>query len=309
MIAVVGGYGQGLTMRVSRSPEAGETIAGGVLSMDHGGKGSNQAVAVRRLGVDSSIVTALGEDDAALAARSLWAEEGVTDRAVVIPGVCTMTGFILVEPSGENRICIADGALADLRPEHLDGQLTDLTAEDILLVSLEIPLESAALALRIAQGRGARTILNPAPANAGSATLLSNTDVATPNRSELAVLSGLPEPTGLDEVAACCAALRARTGYTGELIITLGAEGAYVDDGDHALIEPIPVPEVVDTTGAGDAYSAALAVALHEGSSVREAAHFAAAAGALAVQQEQAIPSLPSRADVDRLNESRASSR
>lgn len=309
MIAVVGGYGQGLTMRLPRSPEAGETVAGGVLSTDHGGKGSNQAVAVRRLGVESLIVTALGEDDAAAAARRLWAEEGVADRSVEIAGGRTMTGFILVEPSGENRICLADGALAELRPEDVDGQLTDLTAGDIMLVSLEIPTAVASRALNIARERGARTILNPAPAAADAADLLQYSDVITPNRNELAVICGLPEPTSPEEVAACCAALRLRTGYAGEVVVTLGSAGAYVDDAESLLIEPAPVTRIVDTTGAGDAYSAALAAALHEGASVREAARFAAGAGALAVTREQVIPSLPYRADVDRLNESRVSSR
>lgn len=308
MIAVVGGYGVGLTMRLPRSPRAGETVASGVLSSDHGGKGSNQAVAVRRLGVASLIITALGEDDAATEARRFWADEGVADRAVELAGSRTMTGFIMVDSEGENRICVADGALAELVPEALEGRLDGIGPGDIVLVSLEIPTDVAAWALRVARESGARTVLNPAPVAAHTSALLQYADVLTPNRSELAVLAGLPEPQGADEVAACCASLRASTGYAGELIVTLGAAGAHVDDGKGDLIPPIQISEVVDTTGAGDAYSAALAVALHEGASAREAAHFASAAGALAVTQERVIPALPYRADVDRLDESRTRS-
>lgn len=306
MIAVVGGYGQGLTMRLARSPLPGETVGGGVLSSDHGGKGSNQAVAARRLGVDALIVTAIGDDTAGAAARELWAAEGVTDHAVQVPGVGTMTGFILVEPSGENRICIADGALASLSPEHLDAPLALIGPGDIVLVSLEIPFAAAWHALDVARERGALTIVNPAPVIPGARELLTRADIVTPNRGELGALAGVAAPETIDEVRLGCSALREITGYTGALVVTLGADGVFVDDGDHTIVPPTRVTKVVDTTGAGDAFSAAFAVAIHEGATIREAARFATAAAAFTVTREQVIPSLPYRADVDRLTETGA---
>lgn len=300
MITVVGGYGLGLTMRVPHAPRAGETVSGGVLSRDHGGKGSNQAVAVRRLGVESRIVTALGPDEAAAAARALWVAEGVEDHAVVIDDAATMTGFILVDPSGENRICIADGALRELAPAHVDPGLASLAHGDLVLVSLEIPTAAAARALEVGRERGARTILNPAPVASDTRDLLRFVDVLTPNRGELAVLAGTPEPQNADAVRSSCATLRETTGYRGAIIVTLGADGVLVDSGESVTaLAPIAVPRVVDTTGAGDAFSAALAVALHEGRDLVAAARLAAAAGALAVTREQVIPSLPTRAELD----------
>lgn len=308
MIAVVGGYGQGLTMRVPRSPDAGETLAGGVLSADHGGKASNQAVAIARLGGAAMLVSAVGDDAAGSAAREFWAAEGVVDRVVTLPGEATMTGFIIVEPSGENRILLADGALAVIAPEHVEGPLSELGEGDLVLVSLEIPHATALRALEVARERGARTVLNPAPASAETRSLVPHADVLTPNRGELAAIVGAPHPATHDALRACVAAL-GDLGFTGELVVTLGGDGVLVVDADGTeLVPPVAVERVVDTTGAGDAFSAALTVALSEGASIREAARFAATAGAFAVTREQVIPSLPYRADLDRQNPSGATS-
>ncbi len=299
MIAVVGGYGQGLTMRVPRSPEAGETVSGGVLSSSHGGKGSNQAIAIRRLGGEALLASAVGDDEAGAAGRGLWSAEGVVDRVITIPGTRTMAGFILVEPSGENRICIADGALGGIRATHVEEALVELTSADTVLVSLEIPVDAAAAALVVGRRRGARTILNPAPAGEGSARLVAYADVLTPNRSELGALVGRSAPETEDELAECCRLLRVELGFGGILVVTLGADGVLVDDAEgRSRIPGLPV-DVVDTTGAGDTFSAALAVLLAEGADVRTAARFASVAGALAVTRAEVIPALPSRADVE----------
>lgn len=301
VIGIVGGYGQGMTMRVPRSPEAGQTVAGGVLSIDHGGKGSNQAVAAARLGASVLLVSAIGDDAAGRTGRELWAAEGVQDRTTVIPGMSTMAGFIIVEPSGENRICIAPGALDRLRPDHVDAGLAGLTASDVVLVSLEIPLDAARRALGIGRERGAFIVLNPAPATPWARGLLAGADLITPNRSELAALAGRDEPATDEELSACIASLREVTGYRGGIVVTLGADGVLVDDGASTRLPAHPVDAVVDTTGAGDAFSAALAVALTEGRELRDAARFAAVAGALAVTREQVVPALPDRTTLDRL--------
>lgn len=299
-IAVVGSYGVGLTMRLDRMPVAGETLAGGVFSSGHGGKGSNQAVGAARLGADVSFLTAVGDDAMGRDAHTLWSEEGVDATKVVsIPGVATMVGVILVEPSGENRIVIATGALDHLAPEHVEGFRSELAAADIAVVSMEIPLPTVLAALRAAREEGARTMLNPAPAQPLPDEAWAAIDVLTPNRTEAAILLG-HDPDADESPEDLAGALHERG--VGVVVITLGGDGALIcDDGGVRTVPAVPAPAVVDTTGAGDAFTAALAVALAEGRSTDDAVRFAAAAGAHAVSIAEVIPALARRSDIERL--------
>jgi ribokinase len=208
-----------------------------------------------------------------------------------------MVGMILVEPSGENRIVVAGGALEHLRPDHVEAFRAQLAAADIVVVSLEIPVETAVAALRIAREAGTRTLLNPAPAQALSGEVWGLVDIVTPNRTEAAILlgddPGAPEPPG-----ALAAALHARGAET--VVLTLGADGALVHDHLGArAIDPVVPPSVVDTTGAGDAFTAALAVELAAGRSTDDAVRFATRVGAHVVGIPEVIPSLPRRADLN----------
>ena len=161
---VVGSYGVGLTLATDRVPDAGETVIGRSFSTGHGGKGSNQAVAARRLGARVTLFTAVGADAFGAGARALWDDEGVEHDQVVTGTGSTMVGVILVDASGENRIAIAPGVLSDFGPQHLD-RLADALADcDVLLVGLEIPLATAVAALRAGRAAGVTTVLNPAPA-------------------------------------------------------------------------------------------------------------------------------------------------
>lgn len=293
-ISVVGGYGVGMTMQVGHAPEAGETVGDGILAVGPGGKGSNQAIACARLGADVSLFTAVGADAAADDARSLWRSEGVNCTAIV-KRAATMTGFILVEPSGENRIAIAAGALAGLEPEDLASFAAEIEGSDLLLVSLEIPVRVAVEALAIASRAGVTTVLNPAPAAELPDAAWSTIDYLTPNAGEGAALLGLdvlPSPT---EVAR---RLHARCGAT--VVMTRGGSATIVE-GHAGLLEvaALAAPRVRDTTGAGDAFSAAFAVALAEGRDLSDAVRFANGAGALAVSVDEVIPSLPRRTDLD----------
>ncbi|MFI9638766.1 ribokinase [Micromonospora sp. NPDC051925] len=295
-IAVVGSYGAGLTMRVPRMPVAGETLSGGRFASGHGGKGSNQAVAAARLGAQVSLLTAVGRDQFGAAARQLWAEEGVDAGGVRDTDAATMVGVILVDADGENRIAIAPGALDELTPADVEGFADRIGAADLTVVCLEIPLPVALAALRVAHERGVRTLLNPAPAVALPPEAWEWIDVLTPNASEARVLTGLgpDDPATGDELMDL---LRAR--YTGTVVLTLGAEGALVDNaGQRQLVAPVTVPRVVDTTGAGDAFTGALAVALARGDDLTDAVRYAAAAGAHAVGTAEVIPALPGPDDV-----------
>ncbi|HET7146585.1 MAG TPA: ribokinase [Gaiellaceae bacterium] len=270
-VAVVGSYGVGLTVEVERMPEAGETVVGRSFRIDHGGKGSNQAVGAARLAAEVHFLTAIGDDAFGHDAVALWETEGVHAEAVVAPPAATMTAPIFVEPSGENRIVIVPGALERLTRAHVDSFAERIAAADVCIVQLEIPVSTALYALEVARAAGVRTILNPAPAP--PAPIAPAVDYLTPNETEAAAVAGA----------------------RGTLVVTLGDEGAELDG---VRVPPFPA-SAVDTTGAGDAFNAAFAVALAEGASDLDAVRWGCAAGAHMVEHAGVVPGLPTRAELE----------
>ena len=270
-IAVVGSYGVGLTFGMERAPERGETLIGTLFRRDDGGKGSNQAVGAARLGAEVSLLTAVGEDGFGDRAFELWAEEGIDASAVLRVPAPTMTAGILVEESGDNRIVIVPGALSALTPRHVDAFAAQIGAADVLLVQLEIPLETALRALEVGRAAGVRTILNPAPAPASP--IAPAADYLTPNESEALAVADADAT----------------------LVVTLGEQGARLR-GDRI---PAFAATPVDTTGAGDAFCAAFAVALADGAADAEAVRWGCAAGAHMVEHEGVVPGLPTRAQLE----------
>lgn len=293
-ISVVGGYGVGMTMHVAHVPVAGESVGDGVLTVGPGGKGSNQAIACARLGAEVSLFTAVGRDPAAADAVGLWAAEGV--RCVpAVKSAPTMTGFILVEPSGENRIAVAAGALAQLTPNDLDPFADEIASSDLLLVSLEIPVPVAVAALEAARRFGVTTLLNPAPAAELPDAAWSSVDYLTPNSVEAVRLLRRQAADTPIEIARTLS-----NGLGPTVVMTCGPSPTIVATGtDSFPVDVLPAPCVMDTTGAGDSFSAALAVALAERRELRDAVRFANGAGALAVSVDEVIPSLPRRADLE----------
>lgn len=286
-------------MRMVSAPDAGETVTGGVLSQGHGGKGSNQAVGAARLGANVSLFTAVGDDDHGRAAREFWKAEGIDASAVVTTPAATMVGFILVDESGENRIAIAPGALAELALADAEQFREAISEAEILVVSLEIPVPVALRLLKIARDVGTTTILNPAPASRLPDKAWATIDYLTPNSTEAAIL--LAEPA-LETQDAAAAAERLAARFTGTVVLTGGSAGAVVAEGGALTRVPaVPVANVVDTTGAGDAFTAAFAVAIAEGQDTVAAARFASAAGAHAVTVAEVIPSLATRPQLEAL--------
>ena len=269
-IAVVGSYGVGLTFGSARVPERGETVIGTLFRTDDGGKGSNQAVGAARLGAEVTFLSAVGTDPFGDRAHELWEREGVDASGVIRSEEPTMTAAILVESAGDNRIVIVPGALSKLTPAHVEGFAPQIEAADALLVQLEIPVETALRALEVGNAAGVRTILNPAPAPAQP--IAPRADYIAPNETEA------------DAVA----------GAAGTLVVTLGEEGARLGD---ELVPAFPA-RPVDTTGAGDAFCAAFAVALAEGASDGDAVRWGCAAGAHMVEHPGVIPGLPTRAQL-----------
>jgi ribokinase len=296
MIVVVGSYNVGFTFRSPRLPAPGETLLGSGFSEGPGGKGSNQAVAAARLGARVRMVGRVGSDRYGADAFALWEREGVDAHHVSRAPVHTGAGVILVDDRGENSIVVAPGANDLLTPAEVDAAHAAFAGAAVVLLQLETPTDAVDRAATLARAVGARVILNPAPARPLPDVLLAKVDVLTPNHTELATLAGLA-PEAPYDVRAAVAGLLARG--VGSVVLTRGSAGASVATRDAWVNLPAPRVAVVDTTGAGDAFSAALAVALAEGRELVDAAEFAVRAGALAVTKPEVVPALPTRAEVE----------
>lgn len=276
-IVVVGSINLDLSATVARLPEPGETITGASLSRFPGGKGANQALAARRLGAEVRLVGCVGDDAAAEEALALLRDEKVDLTHVqVLPDSPTGIALICVAPSGENQIVVAPGANARMDP----GALT-LPSADALICQLEIPADVITQAA--AEFRGF-FCANLAPAKEIDATVLQRADLVIVNETEAAWYG--------DTLEAC----------SGLVATTYGSRGASLRKGGALIAEAEP-PAVtaVDTVGAGDAFTAALTVALIEGEDPADALRFGCAAGAAAATRAGAQPSLPTRAEVDAL--------
>ncbi|HVX15796.1 MAG TPA: ribokinase [Pirellulales bacterium] len=298
-IIAVGSVNTDLVIRVPRLPRPGETVLGGEFLQAAGGKGANQAVAAARASRDPvAFVAAVGDDPFGQQSLKQLAAENLDLRGVrIIPGVASGVAQIVVDAKGENAIAVAPGANAALRPADLDALPEGFwTGAAVLVVCLEIPLDTVAHALERAKRAGLITVLNPAPAGAlrERLELLELVDVLTPNELEAAELIG----ESSDDPSAAAARLR-QLGAR-DCIVTLGAAGCLVA-GDRVERCPAMKVRVVDTTAAGDAFTGALAVALAEGRNLADAARFANRAAALAVTRAGAQPSLPSRAEIESL--------
>jgi ribokinase len=305
-IVVVGSSNTDMTVRLPRLPMPGQTILGGGFATTPGGKGANQAVAARRAGGDVALITAVGSDDLGKNALDLYRREGIDVRyAQVHEGVPSGVALIFVADDGENMIGVASGANHRLVASEIDCLPDSIfRASDILLVGLEIPLETAERAIERGSRAGMRVILNPAPVPGSPASitsrLLSQVDVLTPNRLEALALVGVDPFTDSDPDWNRCAQSLLQSGARA-VVITLGAQGCLVATMASKLRVPAPSVEAIDTVGAGDAFNGALAVALAEGRSIAEAATWATAAAALAVTQPGAQSALPFRAAIDGL--------
>jgi len=264
------------------------------IGVDHGGKGSNQAVAARRLGAQVALLTAVGPDAFGAMGRTLWQDEGIDARNVITGRLATMMGSIVVEAGGENQIVVGMGALSELTADDADAFAAQIAAAQVCAVSLEVPATVAARALSLARQAGTLALLNPAPAVALPDEVIRDVDVIVPNRSEAELITGSAVGTEADMLVD---RLRQRT--RAHIVLTLGADGAMVDDGTTRHHVPAVVaPTVVDTTGAGDAFTGALATGLARRLDVLSAVELAVASASLSVRVASVIPSLPHLSDL-----------
>jgi ribokinase len=296
-IVVVGSTNTDLTVTVPHIPAPGETVLGRDFRNSAGGKGANQAVAAARAGGAVVFVTALGADDLGHAAHERLRHERIdVDFIRRVPGVPSGVALIFVDGRGENSIAVAPGANARLGPEDIEPIAGILAPRDIVLLQLEIPIATVEAAVRLAARVGARVILNPAPAQALPASLLSSISFITPNEAEAEQLGGLRVN---DEAGLARAADLLHQRGVRNVIVTLGARGVFASADGVAERVPGFAVDAVDTTAAGDVFNGALAAALVDGRPWRNAIRFASAAAAISVTRMGAQASAPARAEID----------
>jgi ribokinase len=299
---VIGSANLDMTMALPRLPRPGETVAGGTLLVNRGGKGANQAVAARLLGAEVRMIGCVGRDSGGAEIREGLEQLGIgVDGLITVPDAATGTALILVDPAGQNQIAVALGANDRVSVGLASVHEASVAWADVLLCQLETPLPVVRWSLESAKRHGVRTILNPAPVSTLTDDLLALVDFLTPNEVEAEALSGVPVH---DVETAREAAERLLTRGAGRVIVTLGGQGALACDQNSALHFPAFPVEVADTTAAGDAFNGALAVGIAAGGSLEQAIPLAAAAAALTCTKRGAQDSLPRRSEVERFLQS-----
>ena len=302
-IAVVGSANVDLVLRTERMPIKGETLIGDAFDIFTGGKGFNQAAAAARLGADVTLIAKIGDDPFADILRTAIDTENInTEFVKTDTEVGTGVAMIVVEPDGENSIIVVPGANMRLTPADIDVAQNSIAEADVLLLQLETPIDTSEHAIEIAKANETIIILDPAPARPLPARLLSQVDILKPNEVEAGVLSGRAVSTPEDGVAAA-KALQSQIASDGlsAVVLTLGQQGVLTYTQTQMTHLPAIAVETVDTTGAGDAFSGALATALAEDRELVEAVKFANAAGAAAVTTLGATPSMPKREKIEEI--------
>ncbi|MFD5538887.1 ribokinase, partial [Streptomyces sp. NPDC127079] len=281
-----------------RRPAAGETVLGGDLATHPGGKGANQAVAAARLGARTALLARVGDDAHGRLLLDSQRSAGVDTAGVLVGGAPTGVALITVDPSGDNSIVVSPGANGRLAPADVRAATGLLHASRAVSAQLEIPLETVVEVVRNL-APGSRFVLNPSPPAPLPPEVLAACDPLIVNEHEAKVILGEAGGGGGGEPADWARLLLAKGPRS--VVVTLGADGALVADGRGLTAVPSVQVAAVDTTGAGDAFTAALAVRLGAGASLPEAAAYAARVGAAAVTKRGAQESYPTAEEVEAL--------
>jgi ribokinase len=299
-IYVVGSSNTDMVVKAAKLPSPGETVLGGTFLMNPGGKGANQAVAASRLGGKVTFVSCVGNDVFGKKAVQQFRDEKINTNYIASnTQYPSGVALINVDESGENTIVVAPGANTQVSIHLVEAALQSLPADAIVLVQLEIPMESVECVVEQAPLKNARVILNPAPAAKLKDELLKNLYLITPNESEAELLTGIRIQD--DDDASIAAGVLHEKGVP-NVVITLGAKGALLSElGKSIHIKAPTIDKVTDTTAAGDCFNGAIAVALAEGKDLLTAVTFACHAASISVTRMGAQSSLPNRTEVDDL--------
>ena len=297
-VTVLGVFVADTAYRASRQPRMGETLMGQSFALGPGGKGSNQAVASARVGVETAFISRLGEDAFADMALSTWKDAGVRPIITRSPGSYTGAAYIFVDAeSGDNAIIVCPGAADLISEADIEAAAEEIRSASVFVTQLEQPIPAARRALEIARAAGVTTILNPAPAAAIDDEIFALCDYVTPNETEAELLTGHPVTT-LAQAEDAAEALIARG--AGAAVITLGEKGALLHGrGASELVPPFEVGPVIETTGAGDAFNGGFAAALARGMAPAEAVRFGCATAGISVTRKGTAPAMPTLAEVE----------
>jgi ribokinase len=289
-LVVIGSLNMDIVVETERYPQVGETLLGDKVRFIPGGKGANQAVAGARLGAETALIGAVGEDAFGEQLLGSLLEDGVDISGVKrVAGMATGIASIYVA-EGDNSIVVVPGANYRVEPADIDRHEDKLKEADIVLLQLEIPVETVVYAARKAKSLGKTVVLNPAPAQPLPEELFGLVDYFTPNRTELGRYTGIDaQGESLQE-----AMLRMKEMGAAHIVTTLGSEGsAYLSEDGALRLKPGYKVPVIDTTGAGDCYNAGLARSIAAGSTLEEAIDFASLVSALAVTKFGAQAGMP----------------
>ena len=297
-ILVIGSYIVALVMETNRLPIQGETLAGKNFREVHGGKGSNQAVQAARLGAKVTMLSKVGNDQYGKSFLQLCDQEKINSKHVFTDKkLPTATGFIICSENGHNMITIDMAALNNISENNIDSVLANINESTTVLIQFEMPLKMVLYAARQSKKKGATTIVNPAPAQNLGESDLSFIDYLTPNEHEARVCSGLDPNSKISDEDAAKKLLELGCK---NVILTLGEKGClWVNKDRTEKIPAFKLSQVVDSTGAGDAFNAGFATALSEKKSITDALKFANACGALSCTKWDTIPSLHYRKEVE----------
>jgi ribokinase len=296
-IVVIGSSNTDMVIKTDHLPVPGETIIGGEFFIYPGGKGANQAVAAARLGGQVSFIANIGDDIFGRQSVELIKAEGIDISGLVIePNRASGVALISVDKNGENCIAVAPGSNATLFPQTLHQSLPILDGAAIVLMQLETPLETINYVAGLCKTNGITMILNPAPACALPEALFPNISIITPNEKEAEMLTGIKVA---DEASAAEAAIVLKNKGVGIVIITMGKQGALVVTDEYVKMIPSLVVNAIDSTGAGDVFNGALAVAIAERKELTEAVKFACNAAAISVTRLGAQSSAPGRKEME----------
>lgn len=296
-IIVIGSSNTDMVVKCKKLPTPGETILGGAFLMNPGGKGANQAVAAARLNGIVTFVTKTGNDHFGEQSKLLFEKEGIDTRFLIRDQKNSSgVALIAVDENGENTIVVASGSNATLSAYDIDEEVYVADKEDVYLMQLEIPVGTVEYVAQKVSDKGNRVILNPAPARLLSQELLDSVYVLTPNEIEAEILTGIKVENAS---SAERSAKKLLDKGVKNVIITMGAAGAYLCTPEISKMIPVVPVKAVDTTAAGDVFNGALAVALAEGKDLEEAVSFANKAASISVTRLGAQASAPYRNELD----------
>ena len=295
-ICIIGSIGYDLTTYMHQFPKAGETIVGKKFIQNPGGKGDNQAIAAARAGGDVTFIGAVGDDNyGELLKKSLEANK-VKTHLKIVPNMSSQIATILIDETGENRIVIVPGANNFVDKKQIDDNFGIIKECDIILMQLEIPMETVEYVVDKFYELNKILILNPAPGAELSDNIIKKCTYLTPNENEIGLITKMPYDT-IDSIKSAAKSLIDKGAQN--VLVTLGDKGAYLKNKDEDIIIPTMKVKAVDTTGAGDCFNGVFAMYLALGKSVIEAIKYANIASSISVTRPGTVPSLPYKEEVE----------